>query len=373
MHGEGTDLDFQHLAFRAHHRRVQALVAVGLGAGDIVVEFLGHVLPQGMDDAQGGVAVAQLRHQYPHGAHVIDFAEFQVLFLHLPPDAVDMLGPAVDFGAVDAVFLQVATQLLQHIVDVLFPVQAFFIQQLGDLLVGARLQIAEGQVLQLPLELPDPEAMGQGRIDIEDFLGHLALTLGLGFLHGADNHGPLGQLHQGHAHVVDHGHQHFAHVVELAVLLAEHRLAGGVQVGANGGHAQHAFDQAGHIRAEFFLHFRQGDLPFAHGAVENGCGQHIGIGAQVNQHFGHFQADIQAALAIGPVATGGFPGHLALFRPLTGLLQCLAVAYRGPGIKLRQPVTPVTGSAFCGTTYRYHVLSFWFRWRAKAEATLVGA
>ena len=360
VHVEGADLHLQHLALRAHHGGVQALVAVVLGAGDVVVELLGHVLPQRVDDAQGGVAVAHFAHQHAHRAHVVDLAEIQMLFLHLPPDAVDVLGAAVHLGALDAVALQMAAQAVDHLVDIAFPVEALFIQQLGDLLVGARLQVAERQILQLPFQLAHAQAVGQRRVDVEDLAGHLLLAFRVGLLHRANDHGPLGQLDQGHAHVVDHRQQHLADVIQLAVLLAEHRLAGGVQAGADGGHAQHALDQARHRLAEVPGHFRQGQLPFAHRPVQHRRGQRLRVGPQVGEHIGHLQADGQTALTVGPQAAGGFAGPLAALGHLAGALQNHRVAHRHPGIELFEPCVPVPCIQFSGLlpAYRYHGLSF---------------
>jgi hypothetical protein len=107
VHGVGADLHFQHLALGADHRRVQRAVAVFLGVGDVVVELLGDVPPQGVDDAQRGVAVAHFRDQHAHGAHVVDLAEGQALALHFAPDRIDVFGPAADVG-VDAGGLQLA-------------------------------------------------------------------------------------------------------------------------------------------------------------------------------------------------------------------------------------------------------------------------
>ena len=65
VHGLGADLHFQHLAIRADYRGMQGAITVFLGVGDVVVELLGNVPPQGVHDTQGGVAVAHLRHQHP--------------------------------------------------------------------------------------------------------------------------------------------------------------------------------------------------------------------------------------------------------------------------------------------------------------------
>ena len=90
-------------------------------------------------------------------------------------------------------------------------------QQLGDLLVLVRLEVTEGQVLQLPLDMTDAQAVGQRRIDVEDFAGDAVALLVVGGFHRTDRAGAFGQFDQGDAHVVDHGHQHLAQVFHLAL------------------------------------------------------------------------------------------------------------------------------------------------------------
>ncbi|ANF23639.1 hypothetical protein PS273GM_00015 [Stutzerimonas stutzeri] len=77
---------------------MQRAVAVFLGVGDVVVELLRNVSPQGMHDTQRGVAIANLGHQHANGTNVVDLAELQPLLLHLPPDRIDVLGTSVDLG-----------------------------------------------------------------------------------------------------------------------------------------------------------------------------------------------------------------------------------------------------------------------------------
>ena len=236
--------------------------------------------------------------------------------------------------------------MLQHVINVLFTYQTLLIQQLGNFLVGARLQVTEGQILQLPFQLANAQPVGQRRVDIEDFLGHLALALRLRLLDRTDDHRSFRKLDQGDAHVVDHGHQHLAHVIQLPILLAQHGLAGGVERSTDRCHAQHAFDQVGHIRPEFLFHFQQRDLPFAHGPVKDSGGKNVTVGSQIHQHFAHFQADIQTAFAIGPHPARGLTGQLALFGALTGLFQQGTVTHRGAIFQLRDPVAPVNYGTF---------------------------
>ena len=288
VHGVGADLHFQHLAFRADYRRVQRAVAVFLGVGDIVVEFLGDVPPQRVDDTQRGVAVAHFRHQHAHRTHVVDLAEGQALALHFAPDGIDVLGAAADVG-VHAGSLQLRTQLAHHVADKALAVQAPLMQQRGDLFVLVGFQVAEGQILQLPLDMADAQAMSQRRVDVEDFAGHAVALFVIGGLHRPDRAGAFGQLDQGDAYVVDHRHQHFAQVLYLALGAQHHRLAR-AEAGADGRHAQHAVDQLGHHRAETLADQRQRNMPFAHAAIEHGGDQRILVQLEIGEDLGDFQA-----------------------------------------------------------------------------------
>ena len=73
--------------------------------------------------------------------------------------------------------------------DVALARRALRLDELGDLLVALRLQVAEREVLELPLDLPDAEAVGQRRVDLHRLL------------RGAD--ALLGRLGVERAHVVE--------------------------------------------------------------------------------------------------------------------------------------------------------------------------
>ncbi len=221
MHGVGADLHFQHLAFRPDHGSVQRAIAVFLGVGDVIVELFGNMPPQGVDDTQRGVAIAHFRHQHTQRTHVIDLAEGQALALHFAPDGIDMLGTPADVGG-HAGGLQFVVELGHDVADEALAVQPAFMQQLGDLLVLIRLQVAEGQVLQLPLDVTDAQAVGQRCIDVEDFTGHTVAFFVVGVLYRTNRAGTFGQLDQRNANVVDHRHQHLAQVFDLR-LAAEHQ------------------------------------------------------------------------------------------------------------------------------------------------------
>ena len=98
VHRVGPDLDLERLAVEGDDGRVEALVAVRLGDRDVVVELAGDRLPEAVDDAEGGVAVADLVDEEADRVDVVDLAEGRRLALHLLPDAVEVLRPAVEVG-----------------------------------------------------------------------------------------------------------------------------------------------------------------------------------------------------------------------------------------------------------------------------------
>src|SRR5690606_30544034 len=161
MHVEGADLHFERLAFGADHGGVQRAVVVVLGPGDVVVELAGQRRPQRVDDAERGVAGGDVVDHHPHRAQVVELADRHALLLHLLPDAVDVLGPARYFG-VQAVREQCLVEFAFDLLDVALAVAALAVEQAGDAAVGVGFQVAEGEVLELPLELPDTEAVGSG-------------------------------------------------------------------------------------------------------------------------------------------------------------------------------------------------------------------
>ena len=98
VHLEGADLHLEGLALGPHHRRVQRLVEVELGHGDVVLEPPLHRLPRGVDGAQRGVAVLHRLDDDPDADEVEDVVEVAALHDHLLVDAPQVLRPAGDVG-----------------------------------------------------------------------------------------------------------------------------------------------------------------------------------------------------------------------------------------------------------------------------------
>ncbi|VTS20737.1 Uncharacterised protein [Streptococcus dysgalactiae subsp. equisimilis] len=331
----GADLYFQHLALRPDHRGMQRAVAVFFGVGDVVVEFLGNVPPQGMHDAQRGIAVAHLRNQHADGANVVDLAEIQALALHLAPDGVDVLRPSAEVG-LHAGGGQGLLELAHHVGDVLLAIQSALVQQLGDLLVLVGLEVAEGQVFQFPLDMPDTQAVGQRCIDVEDFTGDAVALLLVGVLHRADRAGALGQFDQGDANVVDHRHQHLAQVLHLC-LGAQHHGMARIEAGADRRHAQDALDQLGHHRPEALVDRLEGDLAFAYATVDDRGDQGLLVQLEVRENLGDLQARLETGGAFRPGVLCGDGSLFGFASELASLQQALTIE---PGDEVLDVVQP---------------------------------
>src|SRR5439155_22588023 len=95
VHLARADLDLERSSLRTDDGRVQRAVAVELRHGDVVLEPTGHRPPQGMDQAEGAVAVARSfvagpLHGHTHRRQVVDLVELATLLRHLVVDGVEM-------------------------------------------------------------------------------------------------------------------------------------------------------------------------------------------------------------------------------------------------------------------------------------------
>ncbi len=215
MHLVGTDLHFNGAPFRTNHGGMQRAIVVGLGPGDVIVELARHRCPQCMHHAQRGIAGGDIVDHYPHRTDVVQLVERQPLLLHLPPDAVDVLRAATDLG-LDALRNQLARQHLLDILDVALAGDAGFVDFPSNAPVGLRLQVAERQVLQLPLQLPDAQAVGQWRVDVACQLRQRAALLVVQLVGRAHPRQLPGQQDRHHAQVADDRQQQPAQALAVA-------------------------------------------------------------------------------------------------------------------------------------------------------------
>jgi hypothetical protein len=149
-----------------------------------------------------------------HGAHVEELLECETLLAHLPIDAVDVFGAAVDFGR-DVGSAQVPPQRVAHRGDVLLALRAALLQGGGDAPVFAVLEIAECEIFEFPFDLPHPEAICERPVYDAGFLRQpLALRARAGAC-VTQLHEVLGEPGEDQARIAHHREQHLAHGLGL--------------------------------------------------------------------------------------------------------------------------------------------------------------
>ncbi len=279
VHFPGPDLDFQRLAGGADDGGVQRLVEVGLGHGDEVLEPVRQRLPQGMDDAEGAVAVLDVVDDNPDRRQVVDFAEVFVVFLHLFEDAVEILGPPLDFG-LDAHRFQALAQQDDGLADHFLALGPLLLDLVDELVIVVRFQKTEGQVLEFPFDAENTQPVSQGGEYLQGLPRRFPLLFGGHELKGPHVVQAVGEFYQHHADVLGHGQEHLAVIFQLLFFL------GFVFDAAQFGDA---VDQHGHFLAELLFQFLGGYRRVLHHVVKEGGADGNGVQLEVGEDLGDTQ------------------------------------------------------------------------------------
>ena len=91
-------------------------------------------------------------------------------------------------------------------------------QSLGQRAVAPRVEVLKRELLQLSIDLIQPQAVGDGRVDVERLPSDALTLVGRHGQHGAHVVQPVGQLDENDAHVTRHRQQHFAKRLSLVLL-----------------------------------------------------------------------------------------------------------------------------------------------------------
>ena len=193
VHLPGANLEFHALAPLSHHRRMQGLVEVRLGEGDIVLKAAGYRLPHRMEEAEHGIAVLHLIDDDPQARDIVDLVEVEILDLHLPVNARMQLEAGGGFSLDFRLFERLAHRSC-GVVQVGLAVLESVLELFVDLLKFFWVEVLEGDFLKSALEPPDTQAVGQGGVN----LGRLPRdALPAGRRQVGEGHGvvePVGQL-----------------------------------------------------------------------------------------------------------------------------------------------------------------------------------
>ena len=119
-----------------------------------------------MDHAQHRIAVLDGIHDDPYGKQVIDLIQRLILVYHLPVNTEKVLDPAVH-GGFDPRLLDMRLHLVHNRLYISFPNALSGIDLIHQIIVSLRLQIFQGQIIQLHLDLTDAQPVCDGGIDIQ--------------------------------------------------------------------------------------------------------------------------------------------------------------------------------------------------------------
>ena len=171
VHLARADLDLDGTRLRADDRRVETLVAVGLGRGDVVLEAAGQRVPQRVHRTEGRVAVAHRLGDDAQGDEVVDVRELLALALHLEVDAPQVLRAPRDLDAVKTDAAELVGEGLDGLLGVTLALVAGVLHHAGDALVLLGLEVEEGEVLELPLDGGDAETVRERGVDVHRLVG----------------------------------------------------------------------------------------------------------------------------------------------------------------------------------------------------------
>ncbi len=91
VHFFGANLHFDGHAVHAYDHRVEGLIAVDLGNGDVILEFPRHGFVQIVNRPEGAITGIHVLHYDAEGVNIHDLVEGFVLAAHLVVDAVEVL------------------------------------------------------------------------------------------------------------------------------------------------------------------------------------------------------------------------------------------------------------------------------------------
>ena len=165
---------------------------------------------------------------------------------HLAEDAVDVLRPAAHVRG-EADRLELLAEQRHDFADVALAIEPALVDEPRDPLVLVRLQRAQRQILELPLELPQSEAIRERRVDVHDFACGFAAFRLVCVHQEAQRLRALGELDQHDADVLDHRKQHLAKILGLRGAL---RAVAARRQRLHRVHARDAIDERGDVGAE---------------------------------------------------------------------------------------------------------------------------
>ena len=290
VHLASADLHLDPFAVPARNGGMDRPVAVAFRLANVILEPPRHRAPALMDRAQRTIAVFLVQRDDPEPVDIREPGKSLLLFLHLAPDRIGLLG-ATEYLGLDSRLFQflahVAGDARDHVTG--FPLQGD--ESADDRLPPFGVQHPERQILKLFAHPLHTHTTGQRRVDIHRLAGLLHLLVGTHRLDRAHVVQPVGQLDKDDPQVLGHRHEKLAEILRLLGL-----DAGKLQVRQLGD----AIDQPGHLVAKFLRDLAIGRLGVLDGVMQQGGDDRRVIQPLFRQDGGHGNRMAEIGLARMP-------------------------------------------------------------------------
>jgi len=273
VHVLGANLDLDRYTGRTEQYRVQGLVAVRFGNGDVVLELARQRFVQVMDDAEHPIASLDIVNDDADGVDIEHLGQRQPLVGHLAVDAVEVFFAPNDAGVELFLAQAILDRGLKPLHD-LASVAACLVYRLLDYAVTHRVEGRKAKILEFQADGVHAEPVGDRHVDIERFAGDAAA---LGRHH-----------HRQCAHVVQTVGEldHLAEILRL-------RLVGILKLHL--GQLADPVDHLGDLVAELAGQHLLGDL----GVLDDVVQQCRDDARHVHAHFGEHVGDVEWVTDIG--------------------------------------------------------------------------
>ncbi len=160
------------------------------------------------------IASICLVHHDAESVDVHDLVECLALAAHLLVDAVQVLF-AAQYVAFQAFALEAVDQRLFDLLDDLVAITTGAPHGGADALGAHRVHGLEAEILELHAHGVHTQPVGDGRVDLEGFLGDAAALFAGEHFQRAHVVQAVGELDQDHANIASHGHGHLLEVLGL--------------------------------------------------------------------------------------------------------------------------------------------------------------
>ena len=235
-----------------------------------------------MHDAERVVAVGHRVHEHPNREKVVDLLVRLLPLQHLLVDRPEMLRASRDLELLDAGVTQRLVERVAELRDELLTLAALLRDLARERLVLLRLEVLEGQVLELPPHLRHAEAMRERRVQIPGFDGDAAPFFVRQRIQRAHVVQPVRELDDDDARVLRDGQEQLAIALDLPLLLRS--------TARQLGDLREAVDDGGDLLPELTLDVGDRDVRVLDDVVD----QTTGDGHRVELELGEDLRDLDA-------------------------------------------------------------------------------